>query len=763
VSNDEKKYRAFISYRHADNNQAGRQWATWLHQAIETYEVPEELVGKENARGEIIPARIFPIFRDEQALPAHSDLGNAITRALDDTHLLVILCSPNARASKYVSDEIDYFKRAGYSDRIIAAEPNTSWDTSKHRLGFSAEDECFPEPLQYLYSSTGQRTEQMAEPIAAVFRINLNGKKEQGWTNIQALRKYLESPQYAQSHGSNLSKQVINESVDAYKSQLQLMLLKIVAGIIGVPLDDLTQRDKAYQLELANSKAKRLRQWLIAVGLLAIIAVMAGIFAYEKQKEAIANEKVAQEQRGIAQNQLINANHNFGMVVFERAMETFDEKRFSDAAYYAARLHPLLKTSELKQKNNDLWMQSIQSPKQIWASPVGRHHDDFVNDVAISSNGKLLITGGYDNKVKIWEVKTGELKASLLHDDDVNSVALSPDGKVIAVGANNSTIYLWDRYSEKITKVLTEHTRMVNDVLFSSDGTTLYLASMDGTVRKWDVHSDNEESRVVYEFDNIVSDIAISTDDTMLAMGSKNRAVVWDLNNNLIMQDFKALKGSVFGVEFSPDTNLLSIAHGSRVDIWNLALQQVLHVLSDHFGQINSVSFSSDSKLLVTTGNDEKVILWNVKQGTKIQTFEGHSSYVRNAGFSTDNSSIYSVAWDNTIRVWDINNQDDVKLAGGSHIDDVNAVAISPDGNIIASASVDKSIHLRDTQTGKILHILKGHKEEVFDISFTYDGTVLASGSRDRTVKLWSVKNGELLRTLTGHRNLVRSVAFSPS
>ena len=42
----QKKYYAFISYRHADNKQQGRQWATWLHQAIETYEVPKELVGQ---------------------------------------------------------------------------------------------------------------------------------------------------------------------------------------------------------------------------------------------------------------------------------------------------------------------------------------------------------------------------------------------------------------------------------------------------------------------------------------------------------------------------------------------------------------------------------------------------------------------------------------------------------------------------------------------------------------------------------------------
>ena len=62
------EYWCFISYRHADNRAPGRQWATWLHQQIETYEVPADLVGKTNDRGDVFPERIFPVFRDEDEL-----------------------------------------------------------------------------------------------------------------------------------------------------------------------------------------------------------------------------------------------------------------------------------------------------------------------------------------------------------------------------------------------------------------------------------------------------------------------------------------------------------------------------------------------------------------------------------------------------------------------------------------------------------------------------------------------------------------------
>src|ERR1700761_7804894 len=125
-------YWCFISYRHADNREPGRQWASWLHHAIETYEVPHDLVGTKNDRGDIIPERIFPVFRDEEDLPADADLANPICRALDRSRFLVVLCSPRAVASTYVDDEIRYFKQIGRADRILAAllegEPNASRD-----------------------------------------------------------------------------------------------------------------------------------------------------------------------------------------------------------------------------------------------------------------------------------------------------------------------------------------------------------------------------------------------------------------------------------------------------------------------------------------------------------------------------------------------------------------------------------------------------------------------------------------------------------
>ena len=151
-TNASRLFWCFISYRHSDNKQPGRQWATWLHQAIETYEVPGDLVGTVNERGDTIPERIFPVFRDEEELPVDADLASPIYRALDASKFLVVICSPRAVASTYVGSEIRYFKQLGRGENVLAVmiegEPNVAWEADKQAAGYRVEQECFPEALR---------------------------------------------------------------------------------------------------------------------------------------------------------------------------------------------------------------------------------------------------------------------------------------------------------------------------------------------------------------------------------------------------------------------------------------------------------------------------------------------------------------------------------------------------------------------------------------------------------------------------------------
>tara|TARA_R110002096_G_scaffold13623_8_gene48029 strand:- start:557 stop:2707 length:2151 start_codon:yes stop_codon:yes gene_type:complete len=297
------EYWAFISYRHLDNQQLGRQWATWLHQQLESYEIPEDLVDTANERGDTIPERLFPIFRDEEELPADADLSTAIRAAVERSKYMIVLCSPRAAESTYVAEEIRYFKELGRADRILAVliegEPNASWDEGKQRAGFSPYQECFPTPLMHPVAQDGALDEtQRAEPIAADLRIQPGG--QQGWTNPAAYREAL------LVQGTHKTK-AVRELVDGYDDRLTLGLNKVIAGALGLPLNTVTERGKAWELEKARRRARRLALWLSLTGVLAFLAILAGGFGLTQMGIAQIRATEALQAKERADNARIRA------------------------------------------------------------------------------------------------------------------------------------------------------------------------------------------------------------------------------------------------------------------------------------------------------------------------------------------------------------------------------------------------------------------------------------------------------------------------
>ncbi len=288
-----RRYALFISYRHADNLEMGRKWATWLHEAVENYEIPGDLIATQNLRGEAIPQSLYPVFRDEEELPADADLSNNIRRALENSSLLVVICSPRAVQSRFVADEIRYFKELGRSGRILAliidGEPNASDDPEKMvRLGTSAE--CFPEPLRFGVPNEHGIVDWSArtEPIAADCRPG--GRPIQGWTTVAAYEAWLET----QPEMNNTTTQ---QAVREYSERLELAKLKVIAGALGVPLGELTRRDKARQLLRAKKRARILTSLSVLFALLAGVAVVMGWMANERRKDADFQRSEADKQR----------------------------------------------------------------------------------------------------------------------------------------------------------------------------------------------------------------------------------------------------------------------------------------------------------------------------------------------------------------------------------------------------------------------------------------------------------------------------------
>ena len=228
------RYYAFLSYSHKD-----KELADWLHRELEKFRVPHALAGRLTSNG-VVPRRLSPIFRDQHDLSAGGDLTVEIEAALAGSQFLVVLCSPTAAKSHWTNLEIESFKRTRPEGCVLAAvvagEPFAS------EIRGREDEECFPPALRFKYDRRGHRTAKRADPLAADFR-------EGGENNRTAF-------------------------------------LKLVAGMLGVGLDELVQRDTVRrQRRLAYVAAASLAGMAVTSGL-AVTAIQARDQAREQRREA---------------------------------------------------------------------------------------------------------------------------------------------------------------------------------------------------------------------------------------------------------------------------------------------------------------------------------------------------------------------------------------------------------------------------------------------------------------------------------------------
>ena len=142
-------------------------------------------------------------------------------------------------------------------------------------------------------------------------------------------------------------------------------------------------------------------------------------------------------------------------------------------------------------------------------------------------------------------------------------------------------------------------------------------------------------------------------------------------------------------------------------------------------------------------------------------TLDGHSSAVNALAISLDQKLLASASDDRTVRLWDLVAGQEIRALVG-HRDRVQAVAISPNGQIIASGGGDNLIKLWNSLTGEAIANLTGHRGPVNALVMTADGQRLVSASADKTVKIWDLATYQELTTLQGHNSFVNAIDISP-
>ena len=250
-------------------------------------------------------------------------------------------------------------------------------------------------------------------------------------------------------------------------------------------------------------------------------------------------------------------------------------------------------------------------PLQLWDTFTGNHidfdgHTDNVSSAAFSPDGKLLVSGSWDDTIRLWNPTTGQhLTTFYGHRSDVNTVTFSPDGETLASGSNDDTIKLWNSEGQ-VRATLHGHTDPVRSVTFSPDGKILASASDDNTIRLWNPTTGQHIATLEGHTDWVRS-VAFSPDGGMLASGSDDRTIrLWNSTTGEHLQTLRGHRGYVYSVAFSPDgTTLASGSRDSTILLWEIesaASEDSLDVNGD--GIINILDLTAVAANFGKTGQN---------------------------------------------------------------------------------------------------------------------------------------------------------------
>lgn len=385
------------------------EWAEWIAEELGDYTVPAPLVGRLGNRGDRIPDRLQGGVTLE--LPeSNVGLSEEEKIQLMSFDFLIVVCSPKSANSVTIGERIRLYKSQGRSDRLLTAIIDGSPGASESGR---PDLECFHPLLLWEIAPDGTRSEKRAEPLAADFRLN---GRHRGWLNMDKLKSTLER--------GGMRAEQSRSACKAQSERLNLMKLKLLAGMLGIDLGELTQRETAYVEKQASGRRR-----MIAIGMATAMGLAATLhFGIGKLDVARHDAEIAEKAANESKRMLQSNGQRLELT--KRASQSQ-----ADAARAAEeRLKGLSLLQSLSGSADDVSMQDARSEAARHLAEAASLGDS----IATLNLGRMLVTDPRD-KAEVasgleWLQKAAAMQGSKAEANEAKYLLarIFDEGKLVA-------------------------------------------------------------------------------------------------------------------------------------------------------------------------------------------------------------------------------------------------------------------------------------------------------------------------------------------